>query len=173
MPNETFDWDEARERMRQAADEGFATAWQPENPDDEIVGVLVKVTMQAPTSFGPAPVVELETPTGARYSVWLFHTVLRRAFEREAVGLGERVLIRWLGKKTPEGGGNSYDDYRLVVDRPAPKGQPDWKAMADRYGDERDEPLIRRGEDDRPGDDFGADPNADDIPFMPSGGIGF
>jgi len=163
MPNETHDWDEARERMRQAADEGFAPAWQPENVADELYGVLAKVPMQAPTSYGPAPVVELETPTGTRYSVWLFHTVLRRAFEREAPALGERVLIRWLGKKRPEGG-NSYDDYRLVVDRPEKKGQPDWSSMAQRYGD-HEEVVRGRDPEPEPGADFLADPDADDIPF--------
>ena len=161
-PNETHDWEEARARMQQAADEGFANSWQPEQPDDEIVGVLTKVTMQAPTSYGPAPVIELETPIGTRYSVWLFHTVLRRAFEREAPELGERVLIRWLGKKRPEGG-NEYDDYRVVVDRPQAKGKPDWGAMANAYGDHQDDVARARTEPDEPLIP-GADPE-DDIPF--------
>lgn len=162
MPNETHDWDAIAERMRKAADEGFPTAWQPESPDDEIIGTLARVTMQAPTSYGPAPVVELVTPVGARYSVWLFHTVLRRAFEREAPALGERVLIRWLGKRRPDGGGNEYDDYRVIVDRPEAAGQPDWQAMASRYGDH--DVARHRSEEavaDVP-DGYAAD---DDIPF--------
>lgn len=160
MPNETYDWDAVRSRMRERADEDFAPSWTPENPDDEIVGFLRRVTMQAPTSYGPAPVIELETPeTGTRYSVWLFHKVLRQAFERERVRIGELVLIRYLGPKRPEGGGNSYANYRLVVDRPDDRSEPDWAGMAERYGDEIE--ATHRPEPDA---DF-ADPDADDIPF--------
>jgi hypothetical protein len=165
MPDETHDWaadwDAARERMRKAADEGFPESWQPESPDDEIVGTLARVTMQAPTSFGPAPVVELVLPGGARCSVWLFHTVLRRAFEREAPALGERLLIRWLGKRRPDGGGNAYDDYRLIVDRPENKGAPDWAAMAQHYDDVQNDVARGRGEPDT-APDAASD---DDTPF--------
>jgi len=163
MPNETYDWDSIAERMRKAADEGFPTSWQPEEPGDEILGTLARVTMQAPTSYGPAPVVELVTPVGGRFSVWLFHTVLRRAFEREAPALGERVLIRYLGKRRPEGGGNEYDDYRLIVDRPEASGSPDWTTMATRYGDHD----VARGRVDAdpgpPDESYGH--SDDDIPF--------
>lgn len=162
MPNETHDWDEVAARMRKQADEGFPPAWQPEQPDDEIIGVLARVTMQAPTSYGPAPVVELVMPaSGARFSVWLFHTVLRRAFERERPALGETVLIRYLGKRRPESGGNAYDDYRLIVDRPLASDAPDWEAMADRY--DRGTVGGRIPEDAGPPIDN--DPDGEDIPF--------
>ena len=162
MPNETYDWDALYERLRKQADEGFPPPWQPEQPDEEIVGIVRRVTMQAPTSFGPSPVVELELKSGDRMSVWLYHTVLRRSFERERVQLGEVVLIRWLGKRRPEGGGNAYDDYRLVVHRQGQSGDPDWTEMADRYGDTLDEAAPRpREEEPAPG--FAA--SDEDIPF--------
>jgi hypothetical protein len=161
MPNETHDWDAVQERMRKLADEDFPPSWTPEQPDDEIVGFLRRVTMQAPTSFGPAPVVELETVTGGRYSVWLFHKVLRQAFERERVRLGELVLIRYLGPKRPEGGGNSYENYRLVVDRARDTSEPDWAGMAERYGDDAGGARRRAGDSD-PGFAGAED---DDIPF--------
>jgi len=130
MPNETYDWDAIRERLRKRADEGFPASWQPEEVGDELLGVVRRVVLAAPTrQYGTAAVVELETEVGARYSVWLFHKVLRQAFIRERVQLGELVLIRWLGKKTPEGGGNSYDNYEVVVDRPEATGSPDWDAV--------------------------------------------
>src|SRR3954470_8429209 len=81
MPNESFDWDAARAQLGKRADEGFPPAWQPEEPDEEILGVVARVTMQAPTAFGPSPVVELVLESGERLSVWLYHTVLRRSFE--------------------------------------------------------------------------------------------
>jgi hypothetical protein len=132
---------------------------------DEIFGYVRRVVMQAPTSYGPAPVVELELPrSGQRISIWLFHKVLRQSFERERVRLGELVLIRYLGKKHPEGGGNAYDNYRLVVDRKEEGGEPDWGAMAERYGDESDRGIVRRGDPD-PGPDESFIPSDDDIPF--------
>jgi len=162
MPNETHDWEAERERLRKQADEGFPPAWRPEEPDDEVFGTVVKVQMQAPTQYGPAPVVTLALESGELVSVFLFHTVLRRMFQRERVALGERVLIRWLGKRTPEGGGNAYDDYRLVVSRPQASGEPDWAGMAERYGDVEDEGgRAMRGSQ---GSEL-AGPGDDDIPF--------
>lgn len=141
MPGENYDWDEVRERLRQEADRGFPPAWTPEEPDEEIFGVFVGFNPQAPTKlYGPAPVVELEDPTGTRWSVWLLHKVLRLHFERQRPALGERILIRYLGKVRPDGGGNAYDNYALVLDRPT-SGAPDWAGIAQRYGDEPlDEP---------------------------------
>jgi hypothetical protein len=159
MPNDSFDWDTARAQLGKRADEGFPPAWQPEQPDEEILGVVARVTMQAPTAYGPSPVVELVLESGERLSVWLYHTVLRRSFERERVSLGELVLIRYLGKRKPDGGGNAYDDYRLVVHRPQQSGEPDWVGMANRYNDELEDGAPRpRHEDDLP-------PADDDIPF--------
>jgi len=161
MPNETHDWDAEKARLRKRADEGFPPTWQPEQPDDEVIGVLTKVTMQAPTAFGPCPVVTLALESGELVSVFLFHTVLRRMFERERVTLGEMVLIRYLGERKPEGGGKPYVDYRLVVLRPD-GGEPDWAGMAERYGDHVDDDFPRgRGEEGEPL----ADPAGDDIPF--------
>lgn len=166
MPNETYDWDGVRERLRQDADRGYPPAWQPDEPDEEIFGVVVAVRPMAPTVFGPAPIVELEDPTGTRWSIWLVHTVLRRAFERQRVALGETVLIRYLGKHHPETGGNAYDNYTLVVDRPAPTGQPDWDGISKRYQDgtldeEIDPPAAHSARAPAPEPDA-AD---DDIPF--------
>ena len=150
VPDERYDWDAARARMREEADRGHPAAWQPEQPDDELFGVLVGVNPAAPTrQYGMAPVVEIEDPAGNRWSVWLFHKVLRNAFARQDVQVGETVLIRWLGKVRPDGGGNSYDNYAVIVDRPMARGEIDWKSIGARYdGDtdaapRRSEPVDR------------------------------
>jgi hypothetical protein len=163
MPNENYDWDEARERLRKDADEGFPPSWQPENPDDEILGTVVAVNPAAPTrQYGNAPVVQIVDPVGVKWSVWLFHKVLRQNFIRQRVAVGEVVLIRYLGKVYPEGGGNAYDNYAVVVDRPVSRGDVDWDAIARRYQDDAgdlDEPQSRRSEAEPP------HPADDDIPF--------
>jgi len=168
MPNETADWDKLAGELRKRADEEFPTSWQPEQPGDELIGFVRRVVMQAPTSYGPSPVVEIETPTGTRYSLWLFHKVLRQSFERERVKLNELVLVRYLGEKRPEGGGNAYANYRLIVDRAKSDAEPDWAGIADAYGDEAAAPVRGRRESPPPDEgqwDPGSDPEADDIPF--------
>jgi hypothetical protein len=159
MPNETYDWEAAAERLREQADRGYPEPWLPESDGEELLGTVVAIREAAPTKFGPCPVVEIQGVGGQAFSVWLNHTVLRRAFERNNVQPGELVLIRYVGRRTPEGGGNDYADYRLVVDRPIGK-TADWRGIAERYGDDVDDDLKRAV----PAPPF--DPSeADDIPF--------
>jgi hypothetical protein len=135
MPNESYPWADVVPRLRELAERENPPPWQPEQ-GDEIVGYVVALNESAPTAYGSAPVVELETPNGEHVSVWLFHATLRREFERARVRAGEAVLIRYHGKVQPEGGGNAYARYTLVVDRPAAGTEFDWSAVAERYGDE-------------------------------------
>jgi hypothetical protein len=157
-------WDEVRQRLLEEADRGYAEAWQPEQEGDYIVGTMVHVTASAPTQYGPAPVVELRDPVGVATSVWLFPKVLRLAFERQRPALGERLLIRFEGVRYPEGGGNAYKVYTLVVDRPTPEGEIDWDQLADRYGDDLDEAAPAKREPGTPHTPDDAVPE-DDIPF--------
>jgi hypothetical protein len=107
------DWAAARERLREQADREWPDAWRPE-PGDELLGAVAAVTPSAPTAFGPAPVVEVITPRGDLVSVWLFTTVLRRAFERENVQVGERIQGRGPERSSPTG------QLRAVRRRPVP-----------------------------------------------------
>lgn len=139
-PNESYDWAAAQARLESAAvAAGEAPpAWMPKDEGEQIVGRLVEVNPSAHTAHGAVPVVTLEGPNGGRRSVWLIHAVLRRGFERANVQLGEVVLIRFLGKRQPEGGGNAWHDYAVVVDRPVgtEAGRVDWVAIARTHGDE-------------------------------------
>jgi hypothetical protein len=127
------EWDETAARLRERADRDYPQAWIPEAEGDELVGVVIGVQPAVATSYGPVPVVEVEDGLHTGWSVWLTHTVLRREFERQRVALGETILIRYLGKVTPEGGGPAYESYRLVVDRPDQNTDVDWTAIAERY----------------------------------------
>lgn len=170
MPNESYDWNAARERLHAEAEREHPPAWVAEAAGDEIVGMVVEVKQSVPTAYGPVPVVTLQGPEGGRRSVWLHHAVLRRAFVRSSVQLGEVVLIRYLGRVTPEGGGNSYADYRLAVDRPTPSGAPDWRAIAESHEDlehlDETPPAPTGDEHELDTADFPPAPVADeDIPF--------
>lgn len=138
IADEQYDWQAAHDRLRQAADQvGEAPpAWQPQ-PGDEIVGVVVDVQPSVYTRHGNVPVVTLQGPNGGRRSVWLIHTVLRRGFIRANVQLGETVLVRYVGVVQPEGGGQPWHDYRVVVDRAAGGARgPDWQQVAKEHEDE-------------------------------------
>lgn len=140
IPDERFDWDAARRRLDEAAARvgDSPPAWLPE-PGDELVGVVVEVNPAVHTKHGPVPVVTLQGPNGGRRSVWLAHAVLRRGFERANVQLGETVLVRYVGPKVPEGGGNVWHDYVVVVDRGSSSSAPDWSAIARAHEDVVDE----------------------------------
>jgi hypothetical protein len=127
------EWEETAARLREQADRDYPQAWIPEAEGDELVGVVAGVKPAVQTTYGPVPVVEVEDGLHAGWSVWLTHTVLRREFERQRPVLGETILIRYLGRVTPDGGGPAYESYRLVVDRPDQNSDVNWTAIADRY----------------------------------------
>jgi hypothetical protein len=130
-----------QERLREQADREYPTAWIPEQPGDELVGVVRAVRPAVHTAYGPVPVVEVEQlGTRAGWSIWLTHTVLRREFIRRRPVPGETLLVRYLGRVQPETGGAAYESYRVVVDRPDENSDVDWRGIAGRYGDLDDAP---------------------------------
>jgi hypothetical protein len=130
-------WEDTAARLREQADRDYPQAWIPQAEGDEVAGVITAIRPVVHTSFGPAPVVELEAlGVHTPWSVWLVHTVLRRSFERQRPVVGETVLIRYLGKVQPDGGGAPYENYRVIVDRPDVGNDVDWHGIAARYGDD-------------------------------------
>jgi hypothetical protein len=136
-------WEARQARLREEIDREYPAAWIPERVGEELLGTVVDVRANVPTKHGPVPVVELALPNGERRSVWLTHTVLRRAFARQNVALGETVLIRYRGRVAPTSGAPEYADYRVVVDRPRPVGTVDWKAIGDAHGDQLDSDDVQ------------------------------
>jgi hypothetical protein len=134
MPNETYDWDATRDRLRKRLDEGHPPAWMHGGEiGAELVGHVVGVKAGVPTQFGPCPVVTIATlGVGTQVSLWLTHTVLRREFVRQRPEPGELIALRYEGERKPDGGGPAYELYSLVVDRPD-EVSVDWTAIAARY----------------------------------------
>jgi hypothetical protein len=144
-------WDETRERLHEQADRECGQAWIPQAEGDELAGVIAAIRPVVHTTYGAVPVVELEElGVHATWSVWLVHTVLRREFVRQQPKVGETVLIRYLGKVTPESGGAAYEAYRLVVDRPDEGNDVNWAAIAERF-----DPDLARQPDPPASDDEG------------------
>lgn len=153
------EWRAIYGRLSEAAELGYPPAWIPEKEGDEVIGCVVDFKPRVATSYGPVPVVTLKQPDGQPISVWLTHTVLRRAFAREGVALGETVLVRYAGAR--DGGPTgSYHDYRVVVDRPKPSGQIDWHTVSVEHEDDVEE-LARNV----PPPDVPPTADGEDIPF--------
>lgn len=145
MPNETHDWDDTRSKMRAAADRGNPQAWMPDKPGDDMLAVVTAIKPGVRTAFGRVPVLELQDPVGAPWSLWLLHTVLRREVIRARPVVGETLYVRYEGQVRPEGGGAAYENYTVLVDRPDQNGDLDWNQIAAQYGDtDAADPLDQR-----------------------------
>ena len=170
VTDETAPWQEIYDRLNQQADQENPPGWQPENEGEELFGQVIKVNEAAPTKFGSAPVVTIRKPSDELVSLWLLHTVLRREFIRAKPSLGEWVLVRYTGRVQPDGGGSAYETYTVVLDRK--EGALDWGSIGEMYGDNMtsEPPSTTQTDAPLPAGTPEAD---DDIPFMPSGGIGF
>lgn len=146
-------FEERRRRLKEEADRAYPQAWRPENPGDELAGIVQEIRMR-PTKFGPVPVMTIVDGIGSSCSLWLVHTVLRNEMYRQQVVEGEFVYVRWEGKRQPEGDGAAYDAYTVRVDRP--ESRFDWAlagpAPDDFLGVAAHHPSA-------------ADPHAPDAPF--------
>lgn len=114
--------DALRDRLEQER----PASWVPKREGDEIVGELVRFD-RGKTAYGEQVIAVLRTPEGVERSVWLLHAVLRQEFAKLQPELGELVLIRYEGKREPEGDGSSYQHYRLEVERE--DGPIDWSEL--------------------------------------------
>jgi len=92
----------------------FPADWEPKNPGDMIIGKVERIEeieYEYKKTKKKSKVVELSTDTGKR-TVWLSRTVLAKEFERKNVKVGDRIVIKFLGK--PEG--KTYYDYVIAVE---------------------------------------------------------
>lgn len=87
------------------------------NPDDcvvlaQIVGE-VKGTETRESEFGPYPAITILTPEGQWVLINAWDTVLKGRLG--SVEVGQIVAVRYVGEKSPKGGGNPYHDYTVAV----------------------------------------------------------
>lgn len=101
----------------------------------------------------------VQSPNGDKQTVWLTR-VLSSQFQRESAAIGDAVAIKYLGMRAPEGGGNEYHDFKVIVRKPEGTAV-DWSSPG--------EAPARRSTDTPAGASSGADADFqgadDDIPF--------
>jgi hypothetical protein len=139
-------------RDRASSDE-YPQSWVPSDSEPMLAGEFLRLD-HGRTSYGPQDIVVMRAEDGRERSVWLLHEVLRSQFARVRPRPGDLLCIRWKGKRTSEGGGNTYDDYRVEIDRG--ESEPDWSAV----GGTPIDPSLTRSHEHLP-----AGSDLDDVPF--------
>lgn len=117
------------QRLEEEADRETPESWVPEQAGEQIAGELVRYE-RGTTAYGERIIAVLRTRQGRERSVWLLHAVLRGEFARLRPRPGERLLVRYLGRKKSDNG-TEYAAYKLVVDRENRATEPDWDALGD------------------------------------------
>jgi len=100
-------------------DREHAPGWKPE-VGEQVIGTIVEIGEAPGTNWGPYPVLTIEREDGTgEVAVHAFHSVLRREIETRQPTEGDKIGIRYLGKKA--GVTQEYDSYRVVIERATPR----------------------------------------------------
>lgn len=110
--------DDVERRLVARADEPLPESWKPE-PGQRIVGRVRRYEKGTTQGWGDAAICVVESlrNPGRLASVWIFHTTLSNAFQKQRPKVGEVILLEYRGKVESQGQGQPYHDWRLVVDR--------------------------------------------------------
>jgi hypothetical protein len=112
--------------LRERAERDFPETWKPSDGDRALAGEFVRLD-QGHTAYGPASIAVIRTEDGRERSLWLLHAALKAQFGRARPRAGELVVVKYEGKKT-SAAGQSYESYRVVLDRE--REAPNWDALA-------------------------------------------
>ncbi len=132
--NDTYE-----DELDQQLDAERPEAWVPEQAGETIKGTVMGWETGT-TKFGKQDICIIDTGEEVR-SVWIMGSVLQNQFERVQPKIGERIGIRYLGKRQNEKGDNEYKDWKVVVsgrlgrekswgDEPIPAAQAQQEADA-------------------------------------------
>jgi len=138
-------------------------AWKP-SPGDKLIGVVTELSENT-TEYGTYPILNIENSDG-EFAFHAYHTVAMRELERLRPTVGDEIGVVYKGKETGKSG-NSYQNYRIVVDRNSPRDgdDVDWsgvKATVDAAPDAAPEPAAPVDREPSTGQPKAA---ADDLPF--------
>lgn len=100
-------------------------SWKPE-PGDVLTGVIRRYSMVTLEESGDTYIAAIQDAPDSVRSVFLSSTVLKGEFSRQKPKVGEKVVIRYLGKPA----GKRYHKFTLMMpDRPDVGITPDWNKM--------------------------------------------
>jgi len=110
------DWDAARKAVedKEESDSKISDAevWKP-GEGEILVGTLLEAKY-VDTSYGPAHLMQIETPEDGVMTVWCSSKMLKDAVLDQAPAVGTWVSIKYGGKKEPKTeGGRAYNAYYM------------------------------------------------------------
>ena len=126
----------ARSTLEERLDQEFPESWVPDKPGETISGTFLRLE-RGRTDYGPAQIAVIRTADGSERGVWLLHAVLKAEMKRLRPEPGERVAIRYEGRKK-SAAGSTYAHYKVAADRD--ETPPDWGELDDEF-DPRGEPA--------------------------------
>jgi hypothetical protein len=102
--------------------------WRPK-PGDRLVGEILSIE-QRDGDYEPYPLLSILADDGVEWNFHAFHTVAKRELAKQRPAVGDRIGVRYAGKR--DGANGEYDHYRILVERaePAPTAAPDWDQIA-------------------------------------------
>lgn len=95
-------------------DAEFAAAWRPD-PGDKIAGEVVAIG-ERQGQYDPYVVVTLRRDDGEEFAIHAFHQVLGAQLAALRPQLGDKLALKYQGKKQNQAGTGSYHAYRAVKD---------------------------------------------------------
>jgi hypothetical protein len=147
-------------------DADYAPAWRPD-PGDKIEGEVVAIAERA-GEYDPYPIVTVRRSDGEEFAIHAFHTVLAGEFAKLQLKLGDKIAVKYLGKKQNRAGNGSYHAYRVVKDGDEPL--VNWTKYATGTDDDDSTPASDLPSDFPAPTGYGQPPakpkdDGDDIPF--------
>ena len=103
------EWDE----IDKALDAERPEAWIAENEGDTLKGSVVGYE-EAFGQFGPETICLIDTGDTVM-ALWLYGAVLKDSFAKLKPQIGERIGVRYLGKRQGENSPNPYKMWKVVV----------------------------------------------------------
>lgn len=104
-----------------------APGWRPD-PGEQLVGTIVEIS-SAHGDYGEYPLIVVEKADGTGdVAVHAFHTVLKSELAAKRPNEGDVIGIKYLGK-VPGKSGNTYDSYRVILERKTPVTSTDWNQV--------------------------------------------
>jgi hypothetical protein len=112
--------------------------WKPETEGDTILGTVSSFEHPKTKDGRFLPVLILETEDGPT-RVAVLHSVLKNELLERGVQAGDRLAIRYVGKKIAEKSGRSYVAYRVAVAEEGPRDESKAFSLEPRSEDSGDE----------------------------------
>lgn len=130
-------------------DATYAEGWKPE-PGDKLIGKVIALDQRDDAySDGTYPIVTIRTDDDKELAWHGFHAVARAELAKQRPKVGERIGVKYVGKREGGQGESGYAVWRVVVERDGADAEIDWaKVGAEAEGELRASSVQRSADDD-------------------------